>query len=186
MDEFTLAFAIIMKFGVAGAPAPKAIPARVIEQVRHLQGPNPKKNRTFSIGVEKDETGGLSDDLIDLDLSSENDKNPFKKSTPPPTTFNKSEEVQNPPGTDSHSKDDKSNPTSRTADERQLRESLQSSIVKEILISNGTTLLAWMLQRKNFKKRSLCPSSFHRFLVESGSLDAGSCSMVRLELGKAI
>jgi hypothetical protein len=131
LDEFTLAFAIIMKFGVAGAPAPKAIPARVIEQVRHLQGPNLKKNRTFSIGVDKDETGGLSDDLIDLDLSSENDKNPFKKSTPPPTTFNKSEESQNPPGRDSHSKDDKSNPTSRTADEKQLRESLQSSIVKE-------------------------------------------------------
>ncbi|KAF4638011.1 hypothetical protein G7Y89_g51 [Cudoniella acicularis] len=134
LDEFTLAFTIIMKFGIFGASTPKSIPAHIIEQVRHLQGPIPGIKRTFSIGLDKDETDSLSEDLDELDLTSKTDNDSFKKpTTAQPTTFNTSSESRNPPGTNNSSpKENKGdNPSGRGADEKQLRESLQSSIVKE-------------------------------------------------------
>jgi hypothetical protein len=130
LDEFTLAFFIVVKFAAFGAEMPKTIPAKILEQVRHMKGPVPGIKRTFSIGLDEDDSDDLAEDLDGLNLSS---KENLKKRTAapplPPRTTPKSQDSRNPPGVNTEKKEDE--PNSRSADEKQLRESLQSSIVRE-------------------------------------------------------
>jgi ATPase family associated with various cellular activities (AAA)/Cytoskeletal-regulatory complex EF hand len=131
-DEFTLAFLIVVKFAALGAEMPKTIPAKILEQVRHMKAPVPGIKRTFSIGLDEDDSDDLAEDLDGLNLSSKKDN--FKKRItapllPPRTVPNESQDSRNPPGVSTKKKEDE--PNSRSADAKQLRESLQSSIVRE-------------------------------------------------------
>lgn len=141
LDEFTLAFTIIARFSVNGAATPKAIPMTILDQVRHLKQPTPGIKRTFSVGLDEtelekefDKTYGeakeadtLAKDLEELDLSSKkklaseraNKSNPHHPTEPSENSSSDSNEKKN------------NDPSSRSADEKQLRESLASSIVKE-------------------------------------------------------
>jgi len=133
LDEFTVAFFILLKFAALGAPIPRTIPAKIVEQVKHLKEPVPGIKRTFSIGLNEDESDDdWNGDLIKLDLSSKKKaETPFKKPTSPPKPLNSWEESRNPPGVNNDKKENKEDPHSRSADTKQLRESLESSIVRE-------------------------------------------------------
>jgi hypothetical protein len=123
LDEYTLAFGLIRRYR---GSFPDKVPIRVLQELRLLKDPTPRISRVASIGLKQNEAQSLSDELDALDLSKkENEavknlsrKKPFKE---PPTE----------PYRDPGSGDQKGESFSRSANDKQLRKSLHSSIVKE-------------------------------------------------------
>lgn len=132
LDEFTLAIPLIQRYNNA---FPDKIPVIVLQELRALKAPTPGITRVSSIGLKcppakTKGSNSLAEDMGELDLASDEENEKSK----PPLRFQKPAETTNTNPFSGEQKEKKDADTSsRSVNEKQLRESLASSIVKENL-----------------------------------------------------
>jgi hypothetical protein len=145
-----------LKFASLGAPTPRTIPAKILEQVRNVKGPVPGIKRTFSIGLDADKTDDLTEDLDELDLSSKKDDNPLREAAR--QRANQKQPSLSPKIAETHQASTMTKRKTRMTltVAVPIRSSLESlcraRLLERTLMFNGMTWLDWMLRKKSFKK----------------------------------
>jgi hypothetical protein len=130
LDELTLALSLIQRYNNA---FPDKIPSTVLQELRALKAPTPGITRVSSIGLKGPSpkakgSNSLAEDMGELDLSSDEESNKPKL---PPRIQKPTETTNTNPFSGEQKEKKDSDISSRSANEKQLRVSLASSIVKE-------------------------------------------------------